>query len=133
VEVLISQHKQCGTSIHGLTAPATQSFPILIGISAYERWSYKAQQRAIALKSPHTDGLTDHIQRPSLFEWVISFSSPNHPFLCLLSQTNSLRDATRGCGLMSDPARSSVVGLRTSFLRSLKQDLRHYLPAASGM
>ncbi|WVQ78363.1 hypothetical protein IAT38_000448 [Cryptococcus sp. DSM 104549] len=46
------------------------SFPILIGISAYERYTYHAKQRAIHLRSSTMDRVMD-VQRPGLLDsWL---------------------------------------------------------------
>ncbi|WWD16005.1 hypothetical protein CI109_100429 [Kwoniella shandongensis] len=46
------------------------SFPILIGISAYERWHYRHHQKSIHLKSSTMDRVSD-VQRPGLLDsWL---------------------------------------------------------------
>lgn len=45
-----------------------QNFPILIAISAYERYTYRAKQRAIHLGASTMDRGGMDVQRPSLLE-----------------------------------------------------------------
>ncbi|OCF36454.1 nonselective cation channel [Kwoniella heveanensis BCC8398] len=89
------------------------SFPILIGISAYERYNYRAKQRAIQLKGSSLEKVMD-VQRPGLLDSWLSGSSEiliasvfeSFPLL------NSVSTAGPGAGtsgFVTPPAKASTV------------------------
>ncbi|WVF72035.1 hypothetical protein IAT40_006847 [Kwoniella sp. CBS 6097] len=93
------------------------SFPILVGISAYERYNYRAKQRAIQLKSSSLEKVMD-VQRPGLFDSWLSGSSEiliasvfeSFP---LLNPSSSSSAGAGPSGVATPPKASTVTHLRS--------------------
>ncbi|WVQ98885.1 hypothetical protein IAU59_006016 [Kwoniella sp. CBS 9459] len=91
------------------------SFPILVGISAYERYNYRAKQRAIQLKSSSLEKVMD-VQRPGLFDSWLSGSSEiliasvfeSFPLL-----NPSSAGGAEASGFVTPPKASTVTHLRS--------------------
>ncbi|WWC89900.1 uncharacterized protein L201_004829 [Kwoniella dendrophila CBS 6074] len=82
------------------------SFPILIGISAYERYNYHAKQRAIHLKSSTMDKVID-VQRPGLFDsWLTGGSEML--IASVFEASSMIPSSPNASGIITPPKASSI-------------------------
>ncbi|WRT67253.1 uncharacterized protein IL334_004220 [Kwoniella shivajii] len=87
------------------------SFPILIGISAYERWNYHSKQRAIHLKSSTVNRVMD-VQRPGLLDsWLTGGSEI---LIASVFEAFPLVNSPSSSGIITPPKASAVKALQDS-------------------
>ncbi|WVR05298.1 hypothetical protein IAU60_002312 [Kwoniella sp. DSM 27419] len=89
------------------------SFPILFGISAYERWSYRSRQRSVHLKSSTMDRVMD-VQRPGLLDsWLTGGSEMLIASVFESMPAVDTQAATLPSGIATPPRASTVTALET--------------------
>ncbi|KAK8869725.1 hypothetical protein IAR55_000293 [Kwoniella newhampshirensis] len=85
------------------------SFPMLIGISAYERWQYRHHQRSIHLKSSTMDRVMD-VQRPGLLDSWLGGGSETL-IAAVFEATPPPTSSPDTSGIVTPPKASSVTAL----------------------